>query len=835
MLRRLIPLQDDATGVKGLRIRLAEILAGGGRREEALDAARRALEVEPHAIPELDRVVAVFMTLKAYTDAVRALELKCTVYQGLEDREAAVAAMFEVADLWRGAANKPEGAGPALEKILEIDPSNRTAYEQALALYSQVNDWRAYTTAMDRYLSNLVTDAEKVASLKELAQVQEQRLGQKDVAFLKLLRAVELAPSDHALREEVERLAEETEGYDELSTAYEHIADNVPRGPLAERHVPGARSKVQSDKLDDLSGAEASLRKILEFDPTNELALDALAQMFSKRGKDKEYIVALEQKLEAAGSIERRKEILREISRVFAEQLSNPREAEAALQRALELEPDVATLQTLVTLQRSQNDFQAVAASLLRMRDIAESPEERSAIQVQVAQVYEREIQDDEAAIEGYRQALEFDPGNVGALDALEQQYTKLDRPAELLQVYERQLELTQDYRERVKVLFKSASIGEDRYQNLANADQCIEGVLQIDGQNLQAIRTLERLRKAQGRWDELIGVVDRHIQLLTHPSEKAELCVEMGDIFHQQLKQVDRAVTAYSQALELDPGCRPAMHALGMLYERSGNWPFALDMLEKEALAAGNTSDAVELYHRMGKINEDMLIDPNSAKRCYLEALKIDPGYLPCIRSLKGIYEIEKDWDSFEKALVQEAEQTEDQTEKSKAMIEVARYYSERKEDRDSATRFYEEAHRLAPDSAEAARPLGDIYVAREDWVKAEQMLDIVVARMGERAAEDQEGTVARELCRQSYRLGYVCEKLAKKDKALKCYERAWQLDATYLPALEGLGNLLVQFKRYDEALKVYQTILIHHRDDLTDLEVVEIYWQRWATCTSR
>lgn len=825
VLRRLIPLQEDATGVKGLRIRLGEVLAQGGRREEALDAARRALEVEPHAVPELDRVIGIFMSLKAYTDAVRALELKCTVYQGLEDREAAVATMFQVVDLWRTAANKPEASGSALEKILEIDPANRVAYEQALQLYSSVNDWRAYTTAMDRYLANLVTDEEKVASLKELAQVQEQRLGQKDVAFLKLLRAVELAPADHELREQVERLAEETEGYDELATAYEHIADAVPRGPLAER-LYLVLAKVQSEKLDDLPGAEGSLRKILEFDPTNEIALDALAQLFSGRGKDKEYIVALEQKLEAAGSIERRKEILREIARVFAEKLENPRESQAALERALELEPDVVTLQSLIALQKAQGDHAAVAQSLLRMRDIAATPEERSQIQVEVAQVYERDLQDDEAATEGYRQALEFDPANAIALSALEQLFTRLNRPSDLLSVYERQIELTDDYREKVKIYFKSAQIWEDTYQNLGNADQCIEYALMLDSQNLQAIKTLERLRKAQGRWDELIGVVDRHINLLTHPAEKAELCVEMGDIFHQQLKQVDRAVTAYHQALELDPRCRPAMHALGMLYERSGNWPFALDMLEKEAVAAGNTADAVELFHRMGKINEDMLIDPGSAKRCYLEALKIDPSYLPCIRSLKGIYEIEKDWDSFEKALVQEAEQTEDQVEKSKAMIEVARYYLERKEDRDTSTRFYEEAHRLAPDSPEAAKPLADVYVAREDWPQAEKMLDIVVLRMSERAADDQDGSIARELCRQAYRLGYVCEKLGKKDKALKCYERAWQLDATYLPALEGLGNLLVQAKRFDEALKVYQTILIHHRDDLTDLEVVEIYW---------
>jgi cytochrome c-type biogenesis protein CcmH/NrfG len=53
-------------------------------------------------------------------------------------------------------------------------------------------------------------------------------------------------------------------------------------------------------------------------------------------------------------------------------------------------------------------------------------------------------------------------------------------------------------------------------------------------------------------------------------------LYVVMGDVYHQQLKQVDRAVTVYHQALQLSPQCRPAMHALGTLYERSGNWPFA-------------------------------------------------------------------------------------------------------------------------------------------------------------------------------------------------------------------------------------------------------------------
>lgn len=825
VLRRLIPLQEDASGVKQIRIRLAEIIAQTARREEALDAARRALEVEPHSLTDLDRVHAVFVHLKAWADAVRTLEAKCQVQLNLEDREAAAATMFQVADIWRGPANKLESAGGALEKVLEIDPSNRQAYEQALELYSKVNDWRAYAQVMDRYLPHLVTDDEKVATLRELARVQEAKLGAKHVAFLQYCRALQLVPADDQTREQVERLADETGSHEELAAVYEEVADEVPRGPLAER-LYLTLARVHDQKLDDAAAAETSLRKILEFDPTNEMALERLASMFARRGQNKEYIVSLEQKLEAAASLEKRKEILREIARVYDEQMQNPDEAESALVRALELEPDLDTLAVLVALQKRRKNYPAVASTLMRMRDIAPTPEDRSRIQVEIAQIYERELGDEEAAVEGYRQALEFDPGNTTALDSLERLYSKLDRPAELLAVYERQLELTSDYRERVKILFRSASIWEERYQNLGNADACIEAALQVDPQNVQAIKTLERLRKAQGRWDELIGVVDRHIQLLTNPEEKAELCVEMGDIFHQNLKAVDRAVTAYHQALELDPRCRPAMHALGTLYERSGNWPFALDMLEREAQVLGTTPEAVELWYRMGKINEDMLIDAASAKRCYLEALRVDAAYLPAIRSLKTIYELERDFDSYERALIEEARQTEDPQAKSKALIEVGRYY-EGKENRDEATKYYEEALKLVPDAIDAAKPLADIYLSAENWDRCEKMLDIVTSKMNQQfgmAPDDAE--LARELCRRCYRLGYVCEKNQHRDKALQAYEKAYQLDATYLPVLEGYGNLLVHVKRFDEALKVYQSILVHHRGDLTDLEVAEIYW---------
>ncbi len=210
-------------------------------------------------------------------------------------------------------------------------------------------------------------------------------------------------------------------------------------------------ARVQDRNLDDPGEAEAALRKILEFDPTNASALDAMAQMFGRRGRDRELIVSLEQKLEAAPSIEARKAILREISRIYLERLKDVDEAANALIRALELEPDVETLGELARLYREQHMWGDLAATLARTRDLLPTSEERARMQVEVAEVQEREIGDEEAAVEAYREALELDPRNRRRWTALERLYTRLDRPADLLAIYERQLELTEDYREKVK------------------------------------------------------------------------------------------------------------------------------------------------------------------------------------------------------------------------------------------------------------------------------------------------------------------------------------------------------------------------------------------------
>ena len=830
MLRRLIPVQDEQAGVKLVRLRLGEVLAAAGRKDEAMDAARRVLDVEPHVEADLLRAEELFRKLGAFTDQVKAMELRAGLAEQAGHIEEAVNTLFSVAETWTVQLKKREMALAAYDKILTVDGKNRLAFEQLRSLAKELGDWRRYTTTTDRFLPAVTDPAEHLALLKENAKLQIEKLGQKDLAFITYCRAFREQPNDEDVRASLNTLAGENESWEELSMVYEEVAENAPKGPVAELAYAGLAG-IQDEHLDEPEAAEASLRKILEFDPANRTALDILGKMHSRRGKDSEYIGSLEQKLEVSGSIDERKVILREIARVHDEKRKDTDSAIEALHRALNLEADRATIDVLATILKREKRWEDLTQQLIRARDLAQHPSERAELQHAVAEIYERDLNDDEAAIAGYRQALEFDPTHRDSISALEKIYTRLDRSAELLGVYNQQLEFVTDAKERVKILFKCAAIWEDKYQNLANADACLVGVLELDARNTQAIKDLERLKRAQSRWEELVQIYDRHLSIIPAAAvpDIVELLIEQGDVWYHKLSRVDRAAEVYNQALTMDPRSKGAMHALGVLYERSGNWPFALDMLQREAELERGTR-AVELWQRMGKIHEDMLLDGASAKAAYQHALQIDPAYLPALRQLKGIFQIERDEDGFLKTLIQEAKATLDAEEKTAAWIAVADFYREKKEDRDEAATYYEEALRVSPESLAAARPLADIYVAKEAWERAEQMLDIVGVRLGEKVSDGPD--VGKDLCRQLYRLGYVCEKLGKQKKALEGYRRAYELDATYLPALEGLGHLLVGSGEFEEANKVYQTILLQHREDLTDLEVVEIYWQLGEIC---
>ena len=74
-------------------------------------------------------------------------------------------------------------------------------------------------------------------------------------------------------------------------------------------------------------------------------------------------------------------------------------------------------------------------------------------------------------------------------------------------------------------------------------------------------------------------------------------------------------------------------------------------------------------------------------------------------------------------------------------------------------------------------------------------------------------------------YRLAKTADELGDAEKALRHYKQAYDFDSTHLPTLLDRAALLYRREQWDEAFKLYQTILVHHREAQKDSDIVEIF----------
>lgn len=822
VLRRLVPLQDDAQGVKAIRLELAETLAAAGRREEAIENGKRVLDIEPHDLAQLQRIELLFRDLSAWGEVVRTMELQAPLLDAA-DEESAV-------DLWRSVAriqeehlHRREGAAAALEKILERRP-DAEAFEKLRAIYRSVADWRRYAQATERFAAGCAELERKVALLAEVAEVHETRLGQREFAFARLGAAFELQPTSEALRTRLATLADEGGLHEELALIYESVADVWESEPIAVTLLLELGA-LQDEKLGDADAAEESFRRILELDASNGGALDALGALFERHGNHVALIEVLEKQLGVAIEIDARRELLHRIARVQHEQLGAREDAIASLERAFELDPTAeATREALAALYRDASRLQDLAGLFARARDLAIDEGLRYALQRRLAVLLESDLGDDAAAISAWSLAHELDPSQAEPLDALERLDTRHDRWAELLRVYGRKLAIASSDDERCKLRLKEASIHEEKLGNLAAATDALEAAREAMPEHRVVLQELARLLRAQSAWERLVVVTQELVDVLAgdpnETAERADLLVKLGDVRLRELDDAAGAELAWRDALSLEPRARRALGGLATIYERWGNWTDALRMLTAEAELIGPVLEARELHVRIGRIQAAELGDRAAAEQAFRAALAIDPGYLPALRELRAVQQARGDREAYLESLTQEAIHTDGPAEKSRLWNEVGHAQSERG-DEDAAIHAFEEARRYTPGDLGAARALADRYFVREDWERAEPALDVICA-----AAPGGDADALRAHARELYRLGAVCERLDKTPKALQAYGRSWELDPSGLAAGEGFARLLVRTGDDAQALRVYQAILIHHREELSDPEVVEIHF---------
>src|SRR5262249_4474116 len=137
---------------------------------------------------------------------------------------------------------------------------------------------------------------------------------------------------------------------------------------------------------------------------------------------------------------------------------------------------------------------------------------------------------------------------------------------------------------------------------------------LALDPTHTGALSALEDFYRKGGRWSDLASVLTRHGELETDPDKRVDLYLSLADLWENQLGDIEQAIAAYRQSIEVNPACLDALGALERMYRRLARWEPLVEVLTKKTQAIEDAEQVIRLKQQIGELWQDRIGDAEQA-----------------------------------------------------------------------------------------------------------------------------------------------------------------------------------------------------------------------------
>lgn len=699
--------------------------------------------------------------------------------------------------------------------LLAEDPERADARDRLDALEKKLKELNDHEKLIELHLGRV--DVEKETTLRagrllDVAKIFENEVGDLSKAFTALLAAYKEDPQASSWNE-LERLASATGMWTELLAELAEIVPSLPGE--AERAAAWVRiARLYGDKLSHGEYALTSIDEALKLAPENTEAQEMRITLLRRAERWKELADALWKRAGQEDAPAKKAELFLEQADIYESRLSDGAQAVRCYQEALEADP-------------SSNDARSALEALLRRRaewkDLVKvlddkarslSGEESQAVKREIAELFADKLSDRKTAIERYEALKAEVPGDLPTLRALERLYQSEERHEDYLHVLSAQADAVDSDRERAALYRRMAAEWQEHPGGAEQAEECLEKLLALDARSEDAFRSLEKLYRADHKWEQLIDAFRRHATIVPAPN-RAEIFAQIGGIYEQELRDPARAIEAYIDVDASLPNHAEALSALTRLYEKTEAFEKTVELLERRALLAEVRSQKVELYHRAGELTAERLGDSKQAEARFMRALELDPTYVPSMTELVEIYRKNGEFLKAAKLLVEAVPHTTNRLERTRLLVEAGEIY-QGLDDNKKATQLYLDALAVDPEHVEAGERVADLLWSQERYNDLVPVLEMLTRK-------DADAQVQLE---RLSRLAHAAKSLGQTEKVAKAWVRAAELDPTHLEAQRGRAELALAKSNWKEALEALVKVLEHHEDSLPPSERVELYY---------
>ena len=868
---------EDRVAVLVRRARLfAEQL---GRDDEALETWQRVLDIDFSNITALRAVANVWRTRKDASELVGALHATIDRASALLEAEELREIYRELGRTYGTILEQPFEAAEAWRHLLDVDPGDFEAMAELERIYRAEERWPEVVEVKMRRADALAEPAEKIRELLEVTEIWKKEVNDYDKATQAFEKILSVESTHQEAFDALERLHVAAARWEPLIELY--------LGRLDSRETTEEKSdllrriaKVFEERLEDKNQAFDALVNALSEDFGDDETSRYLERMAHATNRWNELLNTANAWLKEEADGKKKIQLCLRLSKWYGEDLGRPEYAQPYYQQIMALDPNnVQVLRQMAAIHRLGAQWQRVGETLQRALDVAVANDDRKMILVDLGELLDKNMGQTEEGIGYYKRALDIDPNYVPALSALERIYDERGNHPDLVRVLTAKVQGLHDAEQIGATKLRIAGLYEQSLGEPDRAGRVYREVLELDRTSLPALRGLERVSEALNDWPELVGILERQLEVVETERERVEVLLKLGQIQEEHFLKFDLAAARFEQALEISPAEERAYVALERCYRRLKQWLDLINAYERHVSETAGTPSKVEIYGAIAEVFADEVGDADRAIDAYRNIVDLDDTNVPALDALSKLYEKQGDAAQAIDAMTRVADLTTDGTQRVEMYYRIGKALDEKLGDRVQARDRYEMALDLEPTHLASLAALRTIAIDESDWDRAARYLEqeqantvsprarakllVELGKLRDEMLSEHEGAVqAWELAIQAdadceeaalplvqeysrterwreaeplaemlvkkakgrerseqhalhKMLGKVQAALGNYERALKAYQTANQLDVTDQETIRGIADVAYELKDWPSSLTNYQKVLTSLGED--------------------
>ena len=723
---------------------------------------------------------------------------------------------------------RDEDATKAFERALELRPDDETA-EDALGHIALVRDnWQKI---LRKYLDEARTSTDRQLTASLYLSVAELHARFQPDAGVEtyLKKALEVDPRNQKASLRLERLYRAESRWEDLVHLFEQRAEAAP---TKEERVKAylALGHLERERRQRPFEASEADKKVLGIDPMNARALATLVEYYTATEAWQPLIRVYENALRARPRGEPEVGTLLQIAMIWWKKVGNLDAADEYWKRVRKADPAHPAM-----LEFYRTYHGGDAGKLLPILQQAQrlSGNEASALDLalETARAAASTRGSAERAIDLWKSVAKLSPGNVEAQTALTTLYESTEKWNALLELHKEALDALsktptsspEDLVEpKIARLLQMVRV----YRDKLNFEQMVVNtygqILQLRPDHEEALVALTQRYEAQGRWNDLINVLQRRADVATSVPAKAALLRHIASLWIEKFSNLHQAVRPLEELWALDPSDAEVVSRLRDLYTRRRAWKSLLDLERKEEERLAQHGTAVERRAKLieiAKLTAERLGDAAEAIAAWNRLLEVDANDPDALPALASLYEREKRWPALVEILRRQAGLVTEARAKVSLLERAANILAERLSQPDRAAEVYKDVLELQPGHPRATRTLQalfaqsgqldalvDLYARNNQW---EELFEVL-----QQTAEQLPATEGPRRIDILERAAVIArDRLLSQDKAARAYERIVAIDtargSATRTAAEALAVIYAAQEKWARLLAIYEVLL--------------------------